>query len=309
MLPESGDGPRRAAGLLQWDFGDPTRGPGFSPGGSMPVYENLSYSAYEELPGIRSGDLRAIRQSPRHYRLREARKEADEMRVGRTLHDIVAGADLDSCCTVWRGKVRRGKQWEAFVAKESAPIITEEQEATIVAMSRALKEHDVARELLSRPARKELVVTWESEEGVQCKARLDSLTDDGTILELKTDGKGIDERRFAQRMVELGYHLQFAWYQRGLLVADELWAPVTVVAVEQHWPHDVAVYDIGEDTIMAGLEECMEAVYMLKHCQETGRWPGAHPGRTTLELPPWYWRQAEQDAGSGLNLQGVRRGK
>jgi len=273
----------------------------------MPVYENLSYSAYEELPGIRSGDLRAIRQSPRHYWLREAH-DNDGMRVGRILHDMVGGADLELCCTVWRGGVRRGKQWDAFVAKEKGTIITEAQEETVRAMVGALKEHNAARELLSRPARKELTLMWEYR-GHPCKARLDSLTDDGTLLELKTDGKGIDERRFAQRMVELGYHLQFAWYQHGLASSEGLFAPVTVVAVEQGWPHDVAIYDIGDDTIQAGLDECKEALATLKHCQETGRWPGAHPGRTTLELPPWYWRKAEQDAGSGLNLQGVRRGK
>jgi hypothetical protein len=273
----------------------------------MPVYENLSYSAYNELPGIRSGDLRAIRQSPRHYRLREAH-DSDGMRVGRIVHDVVAGADLESCCSVWRGGVRRGKQWESFVAAESEPIITETQEQSIRCMVNALQEHDVARELLSRPARKELVVTWEHD-GLPCKARLDSLTDNGVILELKTDGKGIDERRFAQRMVELGYHLQFAWYQYGLVSAQGLIAPVTVVAVEQHWPHDVAVYDLGEDTIQAGLDECKEALSALKFCEKTGHWPGAHPGRTTIELPPWYWKQAEQEAGSGLNLQGVRRGK
>jgi hypothetical protein len=273
----------------------------------MPVYENLSYSAYNELPGIRSGDLRAIRQSPRHYRLSEAH-DSDGMRVGRIVHDVVAGADLESCCSVWRGGVRRGKQWEIFVAAESEPIITEAQEQSIRCMVNALQEHDVARELLSRPARKELVVTWEHL-GFPCKARLDSLTEDGVILELKTDGKGIDERRFSQRMVELGYHLQFAWYQRGLVAADKLWSPVTVIAVEQNWPHDVAVYDIGEDTLQAGFDECREAIDKLQWCQKTGCWPGAHPGCTTLDLPPWYWKQAEQEAGSGLNLQGVRRGK
>jgi len=272
----------------------------------MPVYENLSYSAYEELPGIRSGDLRAIRQSPRHYWLREAH-DNDGMRVGRILHDMVGGADLELCCTVWRGGVRRGKQWDAFVAKEKGTIITEAQEETVRAMVGALKEHNAARELLSRPARKELTLMWGDDE--ICKARLDALTDDGEIIELKSDGIGIDERTFSRRMEEYGYHLQFAWYQMGAWHALELQCPVKLVVVSSRWPHDVAVYRVGEETLEAGTVECAECFERLLACQRSGHWPGAHPGVGTIELPPWYWRKAEQEAGSGLNLQGVRRGK
>jgi hypothetical protein len=282
----------------------------------MPVYENLSYYAYNELPGVRSSDLRAVRQSPRHYRLREKR-DTDGLRIGRILHDVTAGADLESCCTVWHGAVRRGKQWEQFVAENgTAPIITETQEETIRAMVGALKEHEAARELLSRPARKELTLTWllvDPEGGpsreVRCKARLDALTDDGTIVELKSDGVGIDERTFARRMEEYGYHLQASWYTTGTWHALELQCPVKYVVVSSRWPHDVAVYRVGDETLEAGAVECAECFQKLMECERSGQWPGAHPGVGTIELPPWYWRQSEQDAGTGLNLQGVRRGK
>lgn len=273
------------------------------------VIESLSYADYDALPGVRSGDLRLLRKSPRHYHVQDSRPgDSDFLRLGSIVHQLVAGENLDDIACVFEGKTRRGKEWEAFKASATLPILTVAQAESATGCAFALDQHPVARELLRAPYRHELTLTWD-DYGVTAKARLDSLLDIGHIVELKTDGISLTERQFSTKMAELGYHIQAAWYQRAAWKCLDLLCPVTIVAVESRWPYDVAVYDLSDDALQAGSEECDEALSTLAECTRTNQWPGAYPVRSTLDLPHWYYAQNERQAPSALNMQGVRRGR
>lgn len=261
----------------------------------------LPFAAYQALPAVNFSTLKHMATSPLHYRhaCDHARAATDAMRLGSLTHALALhppGSDLPAGLAVYPGPVRRGKAWEAFERERSADlIVTEGDIITALAIRAAVWAHPEAARLLEG-ADYEVTMRWD-EGGVAAKGRLDAYRDDGipgsagpyaapTIVELKTT-RAIAPDAFAREAARRLYHAQAGWYARGIEASAGAWPVVAMVAVENVPPHDVAVYRVPDDALVAGLALVRGWVERVRECRASGRWPGVCPEARELRLPDW----------------------
>jgi hypothetical protein len=267
----------------------------------------VTFSSYAAIPATNWSLLKEMAKSPAHYRYRqdEPRPDTPAMAMGRAVHCAVLEPDafpLDF--TVWRGGRRQGKTWESFVDSlpSSATILSEAEYERCLAIRDAVRSHPVAGEYLDSPGEAEKTLLWTDPDTlIACKARLDWLMP-GTVVDLKTT-KAIDQRRFARTCADFAYHGQAAFYSAGAEAETDQPHGFVFIAVESDAPHDVAVYELDDDSRWAG--ECLVGSLLakLKACRESGDWPGAYPAPETLTMPPWCF---PDDWDGTAKLEGLR---
>lgn len=251
---------------------------------------------YENLPGERWSQLKAMAISPRHYRHgidTEDESESKAMRLGTALHTMVLEpATFMDRHPVFAGS-RRGKAWDEFkAAHPDRDILTEPEWFVVHGMAESITTHPLAMEHL-RHGLKERVLQWtDADTGLQCKGRCDSVN--GHLVELKTcNGMSFPHEKFESHAVRLGYHGQLAFYSDGL--AAEGYEPdmePTMIVVESAPPFDVAVYSVKPEIIEAGRAMYKALLQRVKECTGSGQWPGVCGAEPLyLGLPAW----AQQD--------------
>jgi hypothetical protein len=187
---------------------------------------------------------------------------------------------------VWEGERRAGNEWRACqVEHQGRTIITAKQHATALEIAGAVRRHPVAARLLAE-GQPELSLHWTHERtGLLCKARIDWWR--GVMVELKTC-RDPSPAIFASAFVRLGYHVQAAHYQSGLIAVGLGPCPVKVIAAQNVPPYDVVVYDVPLDAIVIGETAAESALDRIAACRRAKVWPGlAHDAEVELHLPAW----------------------
>jgi len=254
---------------------------------------------YDLIEAVNWSTLRALAQSPLHYRhrLSSPPEETARMLIGRAVHTAVLEPDrFGETYAVWDGGRRAGKAWEEFAAAagERAVLRADEAEA-VSAMAVAVRSHPVAGPLLAS-GRAEVTLTWTDQRtGLACKARPDWIGDDGGLVELKTMPT-VEPAAVGAHVARLLYHCQLAFYAIGVeAVCGQRPTSVRLVAVEVEPPHDVGVYLVDDDVLYAGEDQVRELLALLARCRERDEWPGRCPTEQRLELPRWWWAQQAAD--------------
>lgn len=270
----------------------------------------LSFAEYLKLPAVNWSTLKEIAKSPRHYlhRLREALPDDAALRLGRVAHTAILEPDrMPLDFAVFTGARRQGKVWDAFEAANAGRTIIKQNEyAQAIAMRDAVRSHPQAGRYF-RSGRAEHTIVWADEAtGIPCKARVDWIDDEtGTLVDLKTSAD-IEMRRFGSIAARFGYHCQIAWYLRGLSKALGMeMKSARIIAVESEPPHDVGVFIVDEDTIYAGGEECDELLARVRECAASNVWPGRYADEEPLQLPAWWYAEAEEATGLGVAIGGA----
>lgn len=271
----------------------------------MTIIRDLPFADYLALPGAHFSALKEIEKSPRHYLRANQRPDTESLRIGRATHALTLTPDVADV-VVYDGKMRRGKEWDAFQSAHAGKtILSRSEAATAHAMRDAVMAHPRARALLSPiDGDPEVTVEWIASVclpgerrgnalevprvDLACRARVDFLRHDGRIVEFKT-ARAAHPRAFMRSFAALYYHAQAAFYADGLEAATGKgpW-PVHVIAVEKTPPHDVCVYSIPDSAIEAGRRKVDEWIKVVAECTRSGQWPGADGGaEVDMVLPAW----------------------
>lgn len=260
---------------------------------------------YDLLDAVNWSTLRALAQSPAHYRYRLEHPplETPRMLLGRAVHAaILEPEEFAARYVAFDGPRRAGKAWEEFAAAHShAEIMRADEYDTAVAMAAAVRLHPVATQYLAI-GRSEVSLVWTDDAtGVACKARPDWISNEGVLVEIKTV-PSVEAHALSNLVARMLYHCQLAFYTRACIANGIDPAGVKLVAVEIEPPHDVAVYDVDDDVLYAGDEQISELLRLLVRCRETGEWPGRYSTEQRLHLPRWIYAEEEYDE---LALQGL----
>lgn len=266
-----------------------------------------TFTAYLLRDGVNWSRLKEMARSPLHYkyRLDHERPDTKALAMGRGAHTAILEPDrFPVDYAVFKGARRAGKEWEAFqAANEDRSILRADEYDACLAMRDAVRAHPVASRYLAK-GRAEQTVAWANPlTGLACKGRIDWLSDvDGGVLcDLKTTAN-LDPPWFASRVANLKYHGQLAYYIQGLLEMDGLEPPAKIIAVESSPPYDVAVFDVGEDALWAGLNLALELLQKVAACQASGAWPGRLAvNEEPLVLPPWAFPPDDEDTGYSIS--------
>jgi exodeoxyribonuclease VIII len=211
------------------------------------------------------------------------------------------------CCAVKKtgercenpGKACAGDEWFCGVhAKgiggggDGRTILSPDDAEAVRGMAAAVNAHPAARALLDRVAQVELSAFWTDQaSGVFCKGRIDLLTKDNVIGDLKTTEDDASPEGFARSVCKYKYHVQAIHYLRGLLASMATACDdYQIIAVEKSAPYAVAVYRINEEQLMLGKNQIDEMLTRWAECEKSATWPAYADGVVELSLPAWAVR-------------------
>lgn len=267
-----------------------------------------TFPEYQRLRGINWSVLRAMADSPAHFRYRQSheREDTPAMALGRAIHTAVLEPDRFMVeYAYFDGPRRAGKAWEEFAAvNEGRTILKPDEYERVLAIRDAVRAHKVARRLL-RFGEPEVSIQWtDPETRMLLKARPDWLAPGGTLVDLKST-RTVEARTFGRLAVRMHYVEQLAFYRMGLAARGHEDGPAYIIAVESDGPHDVGVFELDEDTLYAGEQTVRELLGRVKDYRGWRRPPGRYPGLETLDVPPWFFA-ADDDDSILMGLKGTR---
>jgi hypothetical protein len=217
-------------------------------------------------------------QSPMHY-IHALTAEDDpsyDMERGSGIHAVMFSTHQ---VIGYPGKVRNGKEWDAFKEKHAgAKILTMREYDKVCRMAESLYGHAGAMSLLfpKDPAlqagtRHEKTLYFKYM-GRDARATPDSLNP-VALAELKSS-KTSEPERFMRHAQRMHYHAQLAFYREAVRICG-LGTPREsyVVAVESSAPHPVTVLRLTDRTLEQGERACRLWFERLRACEEAGAWP------------------------------------
>ena len=252
----------------------------------------MDTAEYRALKAINATAIKAGAKSMlhMHHALTVGREPSPAMRWGTLLHGQLLQPDAKPV-VVYDG-VRRGAAWEAFKASHDGAEIFSVSEHTKLVAEQAEVRNAVQMIRTHQESFHELdgcqfehAITWEEPGIGLCKALVDAWKP-GTLVEVKT-ARTIDERGFWSASWSMGYHLQLAWYLRGLRANGHKVERAVVIAQESAAPFDVAVFDADPALLAFGEKECLRIAKEYRMAEQRGHFPGAHPNRRQLLPPAW----------------------
>lgn len=263
------------------------------------LHEGVEESVYHaRIQGLASkSTLDLFERSPAHYYawLKGAEREAsDALSFGSAAHVGILQPDIYEASFAIEpsfGDCRRKEPkalrdaWRA--ENEGRTIISREDGKAIAGMSRALREHPLASQLLSG-GQAELTVRWtDAESGLICKARADYYVQ---RLDACIDLKTTEDARlhtFRQSVARYRYHVQQAFYSDGFATVGAPLKHFIFIAIEKVAPYAIAVYVLDPEALAKGIAATRRNLTTFAECVGTGAFPGYNPSFQILDLPAW----------------------
>jgi len=267
----------------------------------------IAREQYDAHPGVRWSNLSHMRKSPAHYlhALTNKRKDTSALNTGSALHTLVFEPETYAeRFTTYAASKSKGegarKAWEAFqedARERGLTILDADEEARAQGCAAAVRSKASAYIAPSK-GRAEIPITWtDSETGLLCKARLDWLTIDRLLIDLKST-RSTEEHAFANQAWKLGYFHQQMFYSMGVAAAtgcalDEV--PFLFVAVESEAPYDVALFEPCQESRQAAHEDVKRLMAQLAECQRTGKYPGRYDKPRILKAPAYVLMSEDEE--------------
>lgn len=260
----------------------------------------MTNAEYHATPAISKSDLDLINRTPAHYRyVKENPKEqTSAMLLGSVFHKLVLEPDSFyaeyALCPAVDRRTKAGKgTYQAFVDSlhDGIEVITDDIYKTAQAMAEAVKKHPIAVKLL-QGGQAESSYFWQ-ENDIKCKCRPDYLrTDIKCVIDLKTTQNASPDI-FIKSAYDYRYHVQAAWYLRGLKTCGIDVENFIFIAVEKEAPYTVCVYTADDLMLQLGEQEAMENLRVYAECEKSGIWYGyeKEPEIHSLSLPDWIVRK------------------
>lgn len=229
---------------------------------------------------VRFSRLKRIQQSPAHYICSTEDEPTLARRLGSGTHAVTFGQPY----SVFTGKVRRGKAWEAFEEEHADSVIMSAAEYERASrLAEALHNHQDAAQLLFHPrAAVEERIEW-NWLGRACAGTPD-VRNDSYIVDLKTT-RCSEPERFNRDGTHRHYHAQLAWYLDGV-VASLLGKPseAYIVAVESNPPFPVTVMRLTDRALDQGRRLTRLWMERLLQCERANYWPGYVEGIVDFDV-------------------------
>lgn len=248
------------------------------------LIQNEPFAMYQARAGINASAIKRGRLSPKHMRhaLTEKEPPVTPAMIWGTLTHTAVLVGLDGFAA-YDGKVKRGKEYDAFVAEnDGKECILASDLAELHNMRESVMANRKAREIIEATDH-EVSCTWPSEWGT-AKCRFDCVSP-RYVADLKSTSK-IVPRDFESQAYGLGYHIQMAWYYAGARECG--YNPeVYIIAVESAAPYDTIVYGCDEEWMERGMKEASAALNAYTLAQKSGDFHGIAEDVRIIALPTW----------------------
>lgn len=253
---------------------------------------------------VHHSSLREMRRSPLHYRHRiECPREADTraMLIGAAGDALIFGGRK---VVIYEGKVRRGKEWDAFEAAHEGDIICNQAEHDAASGAAfAVLSDAVSGPIVKAPGTEaQRVLAWESW-GLECGAGIPGpggrggfdLLGQGFVTDLKITNDA-SPRALERQIWAMGWVTQMAFYVDGCKALGMGPMDARLICVEATAPHPVTVLELSPEVIDFARRSLSRWTEMLKACEASDAWPAYVQESVEVLLPEWA--QEALDSGS-----------
>lgn len=218
---------------------------------------------------ISKSGLDKIHRSPAHFKTPQ--KETDAMRIGRIVHEYILEGVKNFVTSPFDSfRTKEAREWRD---SQTLPIITADEVERIYAMDWAVHWHETAGNLFGYGAAEQTILFEEPTTGAACRCRLDYITKDNDILDLKTTDDA-SPAAFARSVRKYRYDVQAAFYLDGVEYATGIRPEhFYFIAVEKSAPFGVAVYELSEGMIEEARLTYLEDLKTWQTCMERDEWP------------------------------------
>lgn len=278
------------------------------PGTSMPepgIYADMSAEAYHAVAALSKSRMDALHKSPAHFlaALTEPHEDTAATILGSLTHTLAMEPELFGQRFAAFENIKRSTKegkanCESAEAAGLTPISTETL-AQAQAMAKALREHPTASgAFLADGTLFEVSVFWEEHVNgvtIPCKARLDVLNKGlpgfGLLCADIKKTRDASPQAMRRHVAEYRYHVQAAWYRRGLFNLGLHTRQFLLLCVEDAPPYPVGLYNISEEAQGLALREIKADMETLAECMKADHWPGYSVDVLELDLPEWAKRK------------------
>lgn len=267
------------------------------------MYFDVSDDFYFSLPFVSASVLKMARRSMAHARWALTEKFADKkaFRVGSMVDcRLLQPKELHQKFIVKPDSInRRGAanqtaydDWMNDVSGAGLKVVSQAEWDEAETVAEAALANPRLEGLLGRAGEAQAVVVWfEVEANLWCKAKLDRFVAGTIAFEMKTTVDA-SARKFASDAAKYGYHIGGGWYTRGLRAVTGVETPPIFAAIEKTAPWPVSIYRMRDDDLKAGEGMAVAMLKQIAECNRTGVWPEYQTQIETLELPDWAVREA-----------------
>jgi hypothetical protein len=202
-----------------------------------------------------------------------------------------------------RAAVIDAEDWRTKAAKEARDAAREagkipllpDQHAAVRDMLQAAHdyiERTDLRGIFSR-GKPEQSLIWK-DTGVWCRARLDWLTDDrSVILDYKTTGADGPGEFIRRNLITHGYDTQAVFYPRGLGALGHRGARFLFLVQESFAPFMCYLVEPAESMVELATHKISRALPLWRDCLGSNRWPGYSTDVHQADAPMWAMKEEE----------------
>ena len=198
-----------------------------------------------------------------------------------------------------RLNTKAGKEWAQ--EHHNKIIIDSELGNNLYEMEKSFMDSP-AKLIYEIKGKSELSYFWNDIGLVKGKCRPDWISDDGNIIvDIKTTTDA-SPKGFQKSISTWGYHLQLAWYMRGLQKLGIPCNEFIFIAIEKTPPFSVGVYSADREMILFGNQEINKLVVDIDKALNEKNFPDYTPEIMSLGLPPWMTEKKQQPQHEDIEL-------
>ena len=188
-------------------------------------------------------------------------------------------------------RTKEGKEW--MKENEGKKILSYEWKENLELMNESIM-NSPAKIIYNNDNYSELSFFWDDLYGIRGKCRPDCLSYNGQfVLDLKTT-QDASPKGFQKSIGGFGYHIQAAWYLRGLRKLGVKVNEFLFVAIEKTAPFCVGVYRADKEMLEEGEKKVEEALNIIQQCNRNRHWADYTPEILDISLPPWMVNKKNQ---------------
>lgn len=224
------------------------------------------------------------------------------LRFGDCFHKLLLEPkEFEKKVVLWSGLPRNKKEGKDEFNKimenfeDGMLTMTEAEHKSAQEMAESVLSLSTARDFIHADGDAEASLFWHDETyGIDCKARVDYLTHDGFLIDLKT-AQNSDHEGFRKDAYNFGYYIQAAWYMRGYeAVFGKKPKGFCFIAIEKEKPYVAGTYYATDDELMLGHYDIERALEEYSLSKKSGSWRGYPDKFVPLGLPAWGKKRLEE---------------
>lgn len=229
------------------------------------MLEKISFKEYQSRKGINQSSIKKILDDPNKYALGiDTTKKTEAMDFGSLCHDILLSpTELSEKYLFSKFDVldfRKKEHKEEKAQADKLGLILVDTQTFNMAKELLFANEGMLKEFFSKDDGGCELSLFDKMDGIDCKARFDYISNDGTMIcDLKIM-KSSRKYDFMQSVAKYGYYIQAAFYL-GLSKAKNFY----FIVVEKEPPYMLGVYELDITAIDLGNQKIKEAFDIIKN--------------------------------------------